>query len=92
MSNNYKDICEFGEQNTGAGADSTGTLGSDFSVPSLPPFLENQVDILDSSMASPFSDLSENLTSPELEITSGRIDRASRMVTMIPQEFVYNFT
>lgn len=91
MSNNYKDICEFGEQNTGAGADSTGTLGSDFSVPSLPPFLENQVDILDSSMASPFSDLSENLTSPELEITSGRIDRASRMVTMIPQEFVYNF-
>lgn len=80
-----KDICEFGEERR----DETGV--PDSSTPSLPPWLENDVDSYNTGISSPFSNLSENIAAPDLEITSGRVDTADRLVTMIPQEFVYNF-
>lgn len=92
MAEDYKDLCEFGED---TGDDSN--AGSESSAPSIPPFMEfgpspgdgdiNPIDTL----SSPNEDLGTNIRSPELEIIRGNIQAASRTILMIPQEFVYNF-
>lgn len=92
MAEDYKDLCEFGEDET-----ATSGVGDESSAPSIPPFMEfgpspgtgdlNPID----NLSSPNENLGENLRSSELEITRGNIKAASRTITMIPQEFVYNF-
>ena len=92
MAEDYKDLCEFGED-----GDVTSGVGDESSAPSIPPFMEfgpspgtgdlNPID----NLSSPNENLATNLRSPELEIIRGNIKAASRTITMIPQEFVYNF-
>lgn len=99
MSQNYRDICEIGEDQGRDGATGSGNPEEESQAPSTPfdnfgnsnlPGSTSTTD-LDELISSPNQDLSRNLTSSDLEITRGSISEASRKATMIPQQFVYNF-